>query len=170
MANLGEKSPSPFYKRLFFAQYIYLMTDSLNTLFQRDLDRLAKELSLYKNDTDVWRLAGDIKNSGGTLVLHLVGNLQHFIGAVFGSSGYIRDRKNEFNARNISRDELLTEIEKTKQVLAENLPNISDEVLASQSSDKVPFDITNEQFLIHFYGHFGYHLGQLNYHRRLMAE
>lgn len=145
------------------------MTDSLNNLFQRDLDRLAKELSLYKNEADVWKLAGDIKNSGGTLALHLLGNVQHFIGVVLGSSDYVRDRENEFNARNVSREDLFTEIEKTKQAIAESLTNISNEVLASQSSDQVPFDFTNEQFLIHLYGHFGYHLGQLNYHRRLVA-
>ena len=146
------------------------MTESLNNLFQRDLDRLAKELALYKNDEDIWKLAGDIKNSGGTLALHLVGNLQNFIGAVLGCTDYVRDRENEFNARNISRDSLLAEVEKTKQVIDENLPNISEEVLRSQSSDKIPFDVTNEQFLIHLYGHFGYHLGQLNYHRRLMTQ
>ena len=103
------------------------------------------------------------------LALHLLGNVQHFIGVVLGSSDYVRDRENEFNARNVSREDLFTEIEKTKQAIAESLTNISNEVLASQSSDQVPFDFTNEQFLIHLYGHFGYHLGQLNYHRRLVA-
>jgi len=145
------------------------MTESLNQLFQRDLEKLAGEINLYANEADLWKLSGDIKNTAGNLALHLVGNLQHFVGAIMGDTDYVRDRENEFNARNTPREEILLEIETTKKVIDRVLPTLTEEMLANQTSDKIPFDVTNEQFLLHLYGHFGYHLGQLNYHRRLVV-
>jgi len=145
------------------------MTESLNQLFQRDLEKLAGEINLYANEADLWKLSGDIKNTAGNLALHLVGNLQHFVGAIMGDTDYVRDRENEFNARNTPREEILLEIETTKKVIDRVLPTLTEEMLANQTSDKIPFDVTNEQFLFHLYGHFGYHLGQLNYHRRLIS-
>ncbi len=145
------------------------MTDSLNNLFQRDLSKLAEEMSLYKNEEDLWRISGEINNASGNLALHLVGNLQYYIGALLGNTDYVRDRKNEFKARNVPRENILKEIETTKDVLNQVLPRLSQEILASSTSDKVPFDMTNEHFLLHLYSHYGYHLGQINYHRRLLV-
>ncbi|MCP4458382.1 MAG: DUF1572 domain-containing protein [Cytophagales bacterium] len=145
------------------------MTISMNNLYQRDLDKLANEISLYENEEDIWKLSGEIKNSAGNLALHLVGNLQHFIGAIMDNTDYVRDRENEFNARNTPREKLLSEIETTKMVIGHVLPILTEEVLSNATLDKIPFDMTNEQFLLHLYGHFGYHLGQINYHRRLVA-
>lgn len=133
------------------------------------MDKLSAELLLYDNEKALWTLSGDIKNTAGNLALHLVGNLQHFIGTIMGDTDYVRDRENEFNARNTPREEILSEIETTKQVIAQVLPTLTKEMLASATSDKVPFDVTHEQFLLHLYGHFGYHLGQINYHRRLVG-
>ena len=143
--------------------------ESLTELYNRDLDQLSKEISLYKNEEDIWRVSGEIKNSAGNLALHLVGNLQHFVGALLGDTGYVRDRENEFNARNVPRVEILSEVETTREVITRVLPLLTAEMLASATSDKIPFNMTNEQFLLHLYGHFGYHLGQINYHRRLLA-
>ena len=146
------------------------MTESLNQLYHRDLDKLATEISLYKNEEDLWKLSGDIKNTAGNLALHLVGNLQHFIGTIMGNTDYVRDRENEFSVRNVPREELFSEIKATKKVIDQVLPTLTDEMLASATSDKIPFDVTNEQFLLHPYGHVGYHLGQINYHRRLVGK
>ena len=149
--------------------YLYSMTELLNKLYQRDLDKLLTEISLYKNEEDLWKLSGEIKNSAGNLALHLAGNLQYFIGTVLGNTGYVRDRDNEFNARNVPREEIFSEIKSAKKVIEQVLPTLSQEALASQTSDRMPFDATNEQFLLHLYGHLGYHLGQVNYHRRLVS-
>ena len=146
------------------------MTESLNQLYQRDLDKLTQEINLYENEADLWKLSGDINNTAGNLALHLVGNLQHFIGAIMGDTAYVRDRENEFNAKNTPREEILSEIETTKKVIDQVLPTLTEEMLASATSDKIPFDVTNEQFLLHLYGHLGYHLGQINYHRRLIGR
>ena len=144
------------------------MTISLNELYQRDLDKSIEELNLYENEEDIWKIRGDIKNSAGTLALHMAGNLQHFIGAHLGNTGYVRDRDNEFAARGLSRAELITELEKAKQVLNDVLPTLSEETLKGEWPEKNPFDFNVEQFLLHLYGHLNWHRGHLNYHRRML--
>ncbi len=75
--------------------------------FLRDLNKLKEEISLYKNENDLWAVKGDVKNSGGTLALHLIGNLKHFIGAQLGNTGYIRNRDKEFSDKNIPKEKIL---------------------------------------------------------------
>jgi len=144
------------------------MTESLQILLLRDLDKLALELSLYRAEKNLWRTDGEITNSAGNLALHLAGNLQHFIGALLGSSGYVRDRNREFAAKDLSRETLIEEIEATKNVIANTLPTLTDEQLMGEFPGKIPFETNVEGFLIHLHGHLNYHLGQINYHRRLL--
>jgi hypothetical protein len=145
-----------------------LMTKALTFLFQRDIDRVIEELKLYTNESDIWKIGGDIKNSAGNLALHLAGNLQHFIGADLGRTGYIRDREFEFSGR-VNRDELIKQLETAKQVINDVLPALTPEILQAAFPGKIPLEATTEGFLLHLYNHFGYHHGQINYHRRLLA-
>ncbi len=102
---------------------IYIITNlvrikKMNTykqLFLKNLDALKKEISLYKNEEDVWKISGDMKNTPGNLCLHICGNLNHFFGAELGKTGYIRERDLEFSRQNVSREELITGIENTKK-------------------------------------------------------
>ena len=93
------------------------MTDSLIQLFHRDLDRLKQEIENYSSDDLLWQIEKEISNSAGTLALHLIGNLNHFIGAVLGETGYIRNREAEFSDRNVSRSKISTDIDAVKQVI-----------------------------------------------------
>jgi hypothetical protein len=145
------------------------MTTALTFLFQRDIDRVIEELKLYPNEAYIWKLGGDVKNSAGNLVLHLSGNLLHFIGTDLGKTGYVRDREFEFNGSGVSREELIKGLLEAKQVIKDVLPNLSSEVLQGPFPGKIPVEATTEAFLLHLYNHFGYHHGQINYHRRLLA-
>jgi len=80
---------------------------TIREIFIRDLNKLKSEIELYKNESDIWVIAKEIKNSAGTLCIHLNGNLKHFIGAILGGTDYKRDRDSEFTIRNISKTELL---------------------------------------------------------------
>ena len=143
---------------------------SLTMLFDRELTQLEKEINLYPNEESVWALRGDIKNSGGTLCLHLCGNLQHFLGAVLNKNGYLRNREHEFAARNIARHQLLDEILKTKETVKHTLQELDSEVLESEYPVQVwGYPVTTIFFLIHLAGHLNYHLGQVNYHRRILS-
>ena len=145
------------------------MTEPLTFLFLRDLDKLIGEINQYPTEESIWLLSGDVKNSGGTLSLHLAGNLQHFIGAQLGSSGYVRDRDYEFSARNVPKSQLIQEVEKAKEVIKNVIPKLTDEQLKKEFPGQIPIEATTEGFLLHLYNHLGYHLGQVNYHRRLLA-
>lgn len=145
-----------------------MLSEILAPLFARDLQRLKKEIEAFPDAAGLWRVNGTITNSAGTLCLHLCGNLQHFIGAVLGGSGYVRDRDAEFAKRNVPAEELIAEIDRTQEVVAATLAKLSDADVDAPFPIKV-FDkeMSTAQFLMHLQGHLNYHLGQINYLRRM---
>ncbi|WBX99567.1 DinB family protein [Chryseobacterium gambrini] len=145
------------------------MTESLKSLFLRDLNKLKQEIESYKNETNLWKTEANISNSAGNLTLHIVGNLSHFVGAVLGNSGYVRNRELEFSLKDIPRMELVQQIEKTIETVTITLDRLSDEDLQKQYPlEPLGYRMTTKYFLIHLFGHLSYHLGQINYHRRLL--
>lgn len=145
------------------------MKQSLITLFERDIQRLYNEVQSYPNDVALWVLPPTIKNTGGNLALHLCGNLNHFIGAILGNTGYVRERELEFSTNDVSVAELLKKIDDVKTVVAETLQKLTDDQL-NEDYPLEPFGyrMTTSYLLIHLNGHLNYHLGQINYHRRLL--
>ena len=148
-----------------------MLTETLKIIFGRDLKALKSEIESYNNEANIWLTDKSIANSAGNLCLHIAGSLNWFIGAQFGNTGYIRKRDHEFSAKNISRADLLSEIDKTMSMINDSLSQIKEEQLEN------PFPIsfkdlklTTSQFLIHLTTHTAYHLGQINYHRRLLDE
>lgn len=143
------------------------MQADLSKLFLRDLDGLAAEVRLYPDDATVWHEVPGCPNSGGTLVLHLVGNLRHFVGAVLGGSGYVRQRELEFSTRGRSREELLALVAAARAEVAEALAKLDpaglDAVYPITLGDQ---SLPTGLFLLHLTVHLGFHLGQIDYHRR----
>jgi uncharacterized damage-inducible protein DinB len=142
--------------------------DIFMKLFARDLDKLIAEVNMCKRDGNLWRIAGDVKNSAGNLCLHIIGNLQHFIGAVIGETGYIRDREAEFSTTAVSRDILLSALLETKEIVIDSLQKLD----RNKLQEIYPIDVFGEKmsyeyFMIHLIGHLNYHLDQINYIRRL---
>src|SRR5450432_248536 len=146
-----------------------MVTQVLRTFYVRDLKKLKQEIALYKNEAAIWITSKEIANSAGNLCLHLVGNLNTYIGATLGHTGYIRQSDIEFSVKNIPRQELLQKIEGTIDVIEKTFENFSDEQLEKEFPLLV-FDkmSTTGYMLIHLATHLGYHLGQVNYHRRLL--
>ena len=146
-----------------------MITTILITLFEKELDKLKEELSAYEQDEQVWKTAEGIGNSGGNLCLHLTGNLQHFIGATLGETGFIRNREAEFKLKNIPRQKLLEEVDNTKRVVTDTLEQLSKKELESEYPLQVFGEpLTTQFFLIYLLKHLSYHIGQINYHRRLV--
>jgi len=146
-----------------------MLTTILKTVYIRDLTILRKEISLYTNENSIWKTDKSISNSAGNLCLHLVGNLNTYIGAVLGNSGYIRNRDLEFSLKNVSRNELLSKIDKTIIVVENTLGQLQDTQLSTEYPVLVWEEKTSVAYLlIHLATHLGYHLGQVNYHRRLL--
>jgi hypothetical protein len=147
-----------------------MLTQTLQQLYRRDLEKLKEEIAAYKNEDALWRVDKDIPNSGGNLSLHLCGNLSHFIGATLGGTGYVRNRDLEFSDKGIPREELLKKIDDTIAAIDKTMPSITDEGLAQNFPIEVFKDrpvISTEWMLTHLATHLSYHLGQVNYHRRV---
>jgi uncharacterized damage-inducible protein DinB len=147
------------------------MIETLKTIFNRDLNRLKSEIELYNNENDVWKINNGITNSAGNLCLHLVGNLNTYIGNVFFKTDYLRNRELEFSLKNIPKSELIQKIEETITVVNDSLDMISEEELKTDFPLLVLEEKMSTEFmLIHFTTHLAYHLGQINYHRRLLNK
>ncbi len=149
---------------------LLVLRDALRQTVLRDLRSLDRQIAAYPDDASLWLTPPGISNSAGNLALHIVGNLRHFVGGALGNSGYVRDRDAEFSAKNISREAVRAEIAR----------GISDVESAFESMDALqlrsPFplrlnerQILTADWLTHLAVHLTYHLGQIDYHRRLLT-
>lgn len=146
-----------------------MLNEILIKLYERDLGKLKDEIEQYSND-DLWKLDGSILNSAGNLCLHISGNLDHFFGAVLGDSGYIRDRDAEFSKQNIAKAELLSGIDRTLETVVSTLKKLNgDDLEKTYPIEVFGEPMTTGYFLTHLATHLNWHLGQVNYHRRLLA-
>ena len=145
------------------------MLQSLIKLFRRDLEKVKSELKAYSNEDSIWIIHKDVSNCTGNLALHLVGNLNHFIGATLGNTGYIRQRDLEFSQKNVSISKMTDMLDDTMSMIDNTLSNLTEEDLQKEYR-RNPFEdyMTTEYFLLHLKSHLSYHLGQINYHRRLL--
>jgi len=145
------------------------MIDTLKKLFNRDLEKLKTEISSYNDEKKLWKISGEIKNSAGNLCMHLCGNLQHFIGNIIGNSGYVRNREAEFSTKDIPKEKLLDEINVTAKVVEKTISELKEDKFNEIYPVNVfGYEMTTEFFLVHLATHLNYHLGQINYHRRLV--
>lgn len=148
-----------------------MLTKTLSALFTRDLNKLKTEIAAYTKEAIIWEVPEGITNSAGNLCLHLIGNLNGFIGNELGKSGYVRQRNLEFSLKNIPRIELIDKIEATIKVVTQVVEKLTDEQLNSDYPLLVLTEKTSTQyFLMHLATHLTYHLGQINYHRRLLDK
>jgi uncharacterized damage-inducible protein DinB len=146
-----------------------MLKQTLQTLYRRDLEKLRQEIEAYKSEERIWSIDKDATNSAGNLALHLIGNLNHFIGAEIGKSGYVRQRDLEFSTKNTPRNELLRMIDDTIIVIENAIESMNDEdFTAIYPTNVFGNEMTTEWFLIHLTTHLAYHLGQINFHRRLL--
>lgn len=146
-----------------------MIKEALIEIFERDLLKLKEEISLYKEENKLWITEKNISNSAGNLILHLIGNLNHFIGATLGKTGYIRERDKEFSVKNISRIDLLESIDGTISIVKATLEDLTLEDFEKDFPLEKHGKIVKIDFmLLHLLSHFEYHLGQINYHRRLI--
>ncbi len=139
-------------------------------LYDRDLKALRREIESYRDDASVWKKAEGINNPGGNVFLHLMGNLNTFFGAVYANTAYVRDRPLEFSATGISRAKLVMMLDEIHPIVLQVLRDFPSEKLG----EIYPIQIFEEEktvayIFIHLETHLAYHLGQINYHRRILS-
>ena len=142
----------------------------LANLFRRDLRRLYQQIEAFPSDDLLWQTLPGITNSAGNLALHLEGNLREYIGRILGEQPYTRTRNLEFSTCGLPGSDLLARI----AALQQTIPG----VLEKLPPERLKFDfplvvleqpVSTEMFLIHVYGHFNLHLGQIDYLRRALT-
>ena len=148
-----------------------MLVEAVCAILDRDLQALAREVMAYPDDATVWQVPEGAVNSTGTLVLHLSGNIQHFLGARLAESGFVRDRPAEFSSRGVPRAALLRQIEAAPTAVRAAADRVTDESLTGDYPEVVGgMRVAAGEYLIHLVSHFGYHLGQVDYHRRLVTR
>ena len=146
-----------------------MLIETLQSLFTRDLNKLKSEIESYQNESQIWTIDKNISNSAGNLCLHLIGNLNTYIGAEIGKTGYIRNRELEFSLKDVPRSELISKIENTLLVVNSALNTLTESDLeAIYPLVVLEKEMPTGFFLVHLSTHLAYHLGQINYHRRLL--
>lgn len=145
------------------------LSSELAALYRRDLARLVRQHDAFP-DADLWRVLPGVTNAAGNLMLHLNGNLREYIGRQIGGVAYTRDRPREFAARDVPRGEMTAALAE----LATLIPDVLAALPAARWDDTFPENVlgepqTNRHFVVHLYGHLGYHLGQIDYMRRVLT-
>jgi hypothetical protein len=146
------------------------LIENLKLLYLREVTTLERELDLYPDDASVWKELPGLPNSAGTLFLHVSGSLQHFFGAVLGGSGYVRDREAEFSRRGVPRNELRQELSRARQGVMAAFATLTEDSLGQvfpANFADAPF--STRLALLQFLSHLAYHLGQIDYHRRVVT-
>jgi hypothetical protein len=148
-----------------------MIKESIEQLLKRDIKKLQQEIAAYEDEAQMWKTVEGISNSAGNLCLHLIGNLNTYIGATLGGTDYVRQRELEFSSKDIPRYLMIENIDKVLVIINETFENISDKQLQEiYPAEVLGYPMTTLYFLIHLQAHLNYHLGQINYHRRILSN
>lgn len=151
-------------------QPVPMNPDVIATLILRELRAMRREIESYPDDASLWREAPGITNPGGTLAVHCAGNLRHFVGAVIGKDGYVRDRDAEFSMRGSSRERVIEQLDAAAAAVERALGGLPAGALDGPYPVLVhDRTLRADMLLTHMAVHLGYHLGQLDYHRRMVT-
>jgi hypothetical protein len=146
------------------------LASAIGGILVRELTSLRQEIEAYPTDADLWRVVPGISNPGGTLALHLAGNLQHFVGRILGGTDYVRNRDLEFSARGLSKAEVVAKINEAVSTVEQTFRRLDAAALESEYPEAVAkVRLNTGDFLIHLASHLAYHLGQVDYHRRIVT-
>lgn len=147
------------------------MKENLMHLYVADVEKVISEIEQYKTDEEFWSVSEGISNSGGTLALHLIGNLKHYIGAILGETGYERTRDNEFSDRGVSREEIVGQLKSVIEILKNTFNGLSDADLSKEYPEELgDKPQTTVAVIVYMLKHLNFHMGQINYHRRLLSK
>jgi uncharacterized damage-inducible protein DinB len=146
-----------------------MLSKDLTTLFVRELETVQREIDMFPDDASLWKTLPGVSNSAGNLAAHLAGNVQHFVGAVLGKSGYARKRDYEFSRREGTRAEIVADLQNAIDAVKKYLPSLTDADLEREYPEAVGgVTMRTGLFLMHLVSHAGFHLGQADYLRRML--
>ncbi len=144
------------------------MVEDFTKALTQKLTNLQNEIMAYDSDELFQKTPPGAPNSAEVLSKHIVGNLNWYIGAQLGGTGYERDRDAEFVPGVYTRETLYDSIAETKDMVTKVLGDLWNEDLTKIYP--IPFkdhEITIHAMLLTLTSHLDYHLGQINYGRRI---
>jgi hypothetical protein len=148
-----------------------MFIEMIAAILERDLRALRREVEAFDDERDLWKTLPGITNPAGTLALHLAGNLRHFVGGQLGGTGYVRNRDAEFDRRDVPRSDVLALVDAAMAETRQTLGRLTDADLAGTYPLQVAgATLITGDFLLHLAAHLTYHLGQIDYHRRLVSR
>lgn len=146
-----------------------MLNNILANFYERDIRKLIEEVNLFKNEEDLWRITGSVKNSCGNLVLHVIGGMNYLIGTTLAHTKYVRNREQEFIQKNVKRTELISQLEALIIIINQTLNTLTADQMEAEYPiffDKPKTSVT--YVLVQLLAHLNYHLGQVNYLRRVL--
>jgi len=146
-----------------------MLNNVLAGFYERDIRKLIEEINLFKNEENLWRTTGSLKNSSGNLALHIIGGTNYLIGTTLAHTGYVRNREQEFIQKGVPRKDLVTQLEALIPMINKTLNAFSPEDMESEFP--IFFDKPNTTIsyvLMQLLAHLNYHTGQVNYLRRVL--
>jgi hypothetical protein len=156
----------PVSSRELVRKFYHMLNDILADFYERDIRKMIEEVNLFSNEENLWKTQGGVRNPSGNLVLHIIGGMNYLIGAKLASTGYIRDRDQEFIRKGVPAKELVAQLEELIPMISTTLNK-----LALEAEYPILFDDakrSNGYVLTQLLVHLNYHLGQVNYLRRIL--
>jgi len=145
-----------------------MLSNLLADFYEKDIRKLIEEVNLFNNEENLWKIEGSVKNSCGNLVLHIIGGLNHFVGTTLAHTGYIRNRDQEFISKGVERKDLAAQLEKLIPMINETVNTLTREEMEAEFPLFFDKPKTSTSYvLVQLLAHLNYHLGQVNYLRRI---
>ncbi|HEX7755328.1 MAG TPA: DinB superfamily protein [Niabella sp.] len=143
-----------------------MLNSVLAGFYERDLRRIIEEINLFQKEENLWKILGSVKNSAGNLALHIIGGTNYLIGTVLANTGYIRDRAAEFSRKNVERAFLVKGLEALIPLVTQIVGTLDMDARYPLIFDDM--ERANHYVMVQLTLHLNYHLGQVNYLRRIL--
>jgi uncharacterized damage-inducible protein DinB len=147
------------------------LTASVRSALIRELEQLhegVRSVAEPLSEEELWTKPIEPGNSIGHLILHLTGNLNHFVGAQLGRTGYVRDREREFTEKNVpAKEELLAGLDEAVATFRRVVEGLKAPQLTAPHPEARFGPVLNA--LLHLVAHFALHRGQMSYIVRLVT-
>jgi len=143
-----------------------MLSTLLVVFYERDIRKIIEEINLFTIEENLWKTQGSVKNSCGNLALHIIGGMNYLIGTTLAATGYVRHRDEEFSKKNVSKKELVAQLEALVPMITKTISTVDMDAEYPRMFDDAKR--TNSYVLTQLALHLNYHLGQVNYLRRVL--
>ncbi|HZS08209.1 MAG TPA: DinB family protein [Blastocatellia bacterium] len=132
----------------------------------RDFAGRVHALAAQLSEEQFWIRPYDYGNSFGHLTLHLIGNLNYYIGTQIAGTGYVRDREREFTETNFpSKEDVLRQLDEAVELVIATLREQTADTWANEYEAVGVSDFIKDRFgiFLRCAAHFHHHIGQMIY-------